>query len=242
MLCGDIAFTYQLFHLSEPMKNPVTVFVCDNDEDLRDGIRFMLQGKGFTVATYGSGPDLLQAVDAMTEPVRGVFVLDVHMEQAMDGPEVHAQLRSRGLGPKNPIIFLSGHGTIRIATDAVKLGALDFIEKPHADVRVVELLQRALTLEEQWQRNARRSDFLRDMWESLTPQQRLVATKAASGTVQRVIASDLSIGARMVEVHLSQAKEKLGVDTLAQLAATLTEMRECGIDCGQGGVSTEATN
>lgn len=216
------------------MRNPVTIFVCDDEEGVREGICYMLKQKGFTVAPYGSGPELLQAIDTMAAPVRGVFVLDVNME-LMRGPEVHAQLRSRGLGNKNPIIFLTGKGTIRLAADAVKLGALDFIEKDeHADSRLVELLHQALALEDQWQHKARRSDFLREMWESLSPQQRRVVIEAASGKPQRVIALDLSIGVRMVEDHLSRARDKLGLDSVKQLGATLLEMREAGIDCGEG--------
>ncbi len=183
------------------MRNAATIFVCDDEEDVRDGICYMLQQKGFTVATYGSGPDLLQAVDSMTKPVRGVFVLDVDMAP-MRGPEVHAQLINRGLGTRNPVIFLSGKGSIRLAADAVKIGALDFIEKQHSDDRLVELLHQALALEEQWQHRARRCAFLREMWESLTPQQRRVAIGAANGKPQKVIAADLSIGGSMVEKHL----------------------------------------
>ena len=224
------------------MRTTPTIFVCDDDEELRIALHFMLKGKGFTVATYGSGPELLEAVDAMDKPVRGVFVLDVDMAP-MRGPEVHAQLRARGFGDKNPIAFLTGKGSIRLAADAVKLGALDFIEKDEqANSRLVDLLHQALALEEQWQHKARRNAFLREMWESLTPQQRRVARKAASGTVQRVIAEEMNIGVRMVEVHLDKAKSKLGVDVIPQLTATLIEIREAGIDTSEVADSAAAND
>jgi len=140
-----------------------TVFLCDDDPDVRGALAFLLKQHGFSVSAHASGPDLLAAVDAQPAPVRGVFVLDVRMEP-LSGPEVHEQLLARGLRQRNPVIFLSGHGDIPLAVAAMARGALDFVEKPYADSALVAQLQRALTLEEEWQGAARRCDFLRYMW------------------------------------------------------------------------------
>jgi two-component system response regulator DctR len=204
------------------------IYLCDDEPEVLKSLSFLLRQHGFTVNAYGSGPDLLAAVDAAHKPLRGVFLLDQKMDP-MDGHAVHENLRNRGLGKRNPVIFLTGTGTVTKAVAEVQKGALDYLEKPPADDKLVALLHHAVELEAQWQASARRVDFLGDLWKDVSPRQREVAIKVAAGDTNKVIAADMGIGERMVEEHRRQAMEKLGVDAAATLAITISEMRACGV-------------
>jgi two-component system response regulator DctR len=147
----------------------------------------------------------------------------------MPGPAVHEKLRELGFAARNPVIFLSGHGDIPAAVTAMAKGALNFVEKPATDDKLIEVLQEALIKEEEWQAKARRSEFLQLLWTSLAPQQRRVALLVGEGNLNKVVAGKLNVSDRMVEVHRSKVFEKLGVDSAAELATTIADMRACGI-------------
>lgn len=209
------------------MKSPrtlPTVYLCDDEPSVLDGLAFLLKQQGFLVSAHGSGPALLEAIQKIPTPLRGIFVLDLDMAP-MRGVELHDALRALGLGPKNPVIFLSGKGTLGIAVEEMKKGALDFVEKPHTVDKLVPLIHRALELEDQWQTAARRQVFLAELWHSLSQQQKRVALKKAAGDLNKVIAAALGISDRMVEEHLKKAMEKLGVESHAALATTINETR-----------------
>ena len=136
---------------------------------------------------------------------------------------------ARGLQARNPVLFLSGHGSIPTAMASVQRGAVDFLEKPYTDDSLIERLERAFALEEQWQAEARRREFLASLWDEVTPQQRRVALLVAAGDLNKVIAAKLEVSERMVEVHRARVFEKLGVDSSAGLATTLAQMRAMAI-------------
>ncbi len=205
-----------------------TVYLCDDDPAVRGALAFLLRQHGMEVSAHASGPELLAALDAMPAPVRGVFVLDLRMEP-MGGEEVHQALIARGLQARNPVLFLSGHGSIPTAMASVQRGAVDFLEKPYTDDSLIERLERAFALEEQWQAEARRREFLASLWDEVTPQQRRVALLVAAGDLNKVIAAKLEVSERMVEVHRARVFEKLGVDSSAGLATTLAQMRAMAI-------------
>lgn len=210
------------------MKPTATIYLCDDDADVRGGLSFLLREAGFGVRAFGSGAELLQAIDAEPQPLRAIFVLDLDMPP-MDGDVVHEQLIVRGYAKRNPVIFLSGRGTIPRAVQAVNKGALDFVEKPYTSGALLPLLHRAVDLEAELHQQARRCDFLQQMWDSLTPQQARVAVLVAEGNLNKGTASLLDISERMVEVHRARAFEKLGVDSPAELATTIAAMRSCGL-------------
>jgi two-component system response regulator DctR len=211
------------------MNSNQTIYLCDDDPGVREGLAYLLKKAGFKVSAHGSGPELLATIDAAPKPVRGLFVLDGRMEP-MSGAVVHEQLRSRGLEKRNPVIFLSGHGDIPAAVTAMEKGALSFVEKPHTEEKLLPLIHQALELEEKWQVAARRSDFLLSMWDSLTPRQRQIALHKAAGELNKVAGDKLGIGERMVEEHWVKVRDKLGVDTVAALATTIAELRASGVD------------
>lgn len=206
-----------------------TIFLCDDDEDVRGGLSFLLRHSGFDVRAFATGADLLEAIDQESSALRGVFVLDLDMPP-MDGDVVHDQLIQKGYARRCPIVFLSGRGTIARAVTAVNKGALDFLEKPYTSDSLLPLLEKAVALEAQWHTETKRADFLKYMWASLSVQQRKVALLVAAGDLNKSIAGKLDIVERTVEVHRSKAFEKLGVDSPAALATTIAAMKFNGID------------
>ena len=209
--------------------NPQTsIYICDNEKDVLEAIAFLLREAGFNVRAFASGAELLDAIEAEPKPLRAVFVLDLNMPP-MDGDVVHEQLIAQGFTRRSPVIFLSGRGTIARAVQAVNKGALDFVEKPHTSGALLPLLHRAVALEAELHQLAKRSEFLQDMWISLTPQQKKVALLVAEGHLNREIAEMMGIVVRMVEDHRAKAYEKLGVDTPAELATTIADMKRFGI-------------
>jgi two-component system response regulator DctR len=213
------------------MTPQATIFLCDDEEDVRGGLTFLLRQADFDVRAFGSGPALLEAIEAEPKPLRAIFVLDLDMPP-MDGDVVHDQLIALGYAQRSPVIFLSGRGTITRAVQAVNKGALDFVEKPYTNEALLPMLRRALELEVGLHNKAKRCEFLQSIWDSLTPQQTKVSILVAEGYLNKVIASNLEISERMVEVHRSKALEKLGVDSPAELATTIATMKGCGIAVG----------
>ncbi|CAM5780975.1 response regulator transcription factor [Rhizobacter fulvus] len=206
--------------------NP-TIFVVDDEPDVRHAVAFALRQLGHTVTTFADGPGALAAVDASLADLRAIFVLDVRMEP-LSGPALHDALIARGLRQRTPVLFLSGQGDIPAVVAAMSKGALDFIEKPHIE-KLVEKVASAVATEAEWFGASRRAAFQVALWDSLSPQQRRVALRVADGKLNKVIAHELRVSGRMVEEHRRRVYDKLGVDSAAGLATTLTEMRGGGL-------------
>ena len=210
------------------MKQAVTIYLCDDEEDVRGGLSFLLRQLDFEVRAFEGGREMLAAIQAQAKPLRAIFVLDLH-NPPMDGDAIHDELIAQGFSRRNPVIFLSGHGTIPRAVAAMGKGALGFIEKPHTNEALVPLLQKAVELEAEWNLQANRVDYLESLWQSLSGQQKKVALLVADGDPNKVIADKLGIVERTVEVHRSKVLEKLGVDSAAALATTIATMKANGI-------------
>ena len=210
------------------MKQAVTIYLCDDEEDVRGGLSFLLRQLDFEVRAFEGGREMLAAIQAQAKPLRAIFVLDLH-NPPMDGDAIHDELIAQGFSRRNPVIFLSGHGTIPRAVAAMGKGALGFIEKPHTNEALVPLLQKAVELEAEWNLQANRVDNLESLWQSLSGQQKKVALLVADGDPNKVIADKLGIVERTVEVHRSKVFEKLGVDTAATHATSIASMKANGI-------------
>jgi two-component system response regulator DctR len=198
------------------METAPAVHLVDDEAPVRDALAFLFRMHGLATRSYASGPELLAALDAAG--LRGCIVLDVRMEP-MSGLQLHDELVARGV--TLPVLFLSGHGDIPMAVDALKKGAFDFVEKPFSDAALVERVQRALRLEA-LQREARGDD--EDgaaRLASLTEREREVMHRVAAGKLNKVIADELAIAVRTVEVHRARVFAKLGVRSAAEVATLL---------------------
>lgn len=199
------------------------VYLVDDEMVVRDALAFLLRSRGLVVQAFANAPDLLKELteqQSRKQAVRGVFLVDVRMEP-MSGLLLHEALISMGI--KNPLIFLSGHGDIPMVVEALKKGAFDFLEKPCSDNSLVDRVEKALSVEAAMQDEARRHTEVQARLDSLTDREREVMTRVAAGKLNKVIADELHIAVRTVEVHRARVFSKLSVRSAAELATVLAQ-------------------
>ena len=189
------------------MANKQTVFIIDDDEGIRDGLEMLLESMGQESRSFASGHDFLVAYEAN---MTGCLILDIRMPK-MSGLEVQRKLKQ--LNCLIPIIFITGHGDIPMAVEAMRLGAIDFIRKPFKEQDLIDRINEALKIDEKII-NEHNSKSKVD---SLSAREYEVFERVADGSMNKVIAADLGISERTVEVHRSHVMEKLKVRTLAEL-------------------------
>jgi two-component system response regulator DctR len=194
------------------------VYLVDDEAVVRDALAFLLGSRGLLVYGFGSGPALLAHLAESTPPVRGVFVLDVRMEP-MSGLQLHEELLTLKL--HNPVLFLSGHGDIPMVVESLKKGAFDFLEKPYSDNTLVDRIEQALAVERAMLLDDARVAENQARLQSLSEREREVMARVAAGKLNKVIADELHIAIRTVEVHRARVFSKLGVRSAAELATWL---------------------
>lgn len=197
--------------------NTGTVHLVDDDPGVRDALAFLLRSRGLAVRAFDGGPALLEMLD-LEGPPQGVFLLDVRMEP-MTGTRLHDELLARGL--KNPVLFLTGHGDIPMVVEALKKGAFDFLEKPYSDNALADRLEQALAVDAAMQAEGAQSAERDARLASLTEREHEVMTRVAAGKLNKVIADELNVSVRTVEVHRARVFAKLGVRSAAEVATLL---------------------
>ncbi|MCV2369912.1 response regulator transcription factor [Roseateles oligotrophus] len=197
------------------------IFLVDDDPAVRDALAFLLGSRGLRVASFDGGPALLAALDALA-PVGppGVFLLDVRMEP-MTGTRLHDELLARGL--RNPVLFLTGHGDIPMVVEALKKGAFDFLEKPYSDNALADRLEQALAVDAAMRIVGAHADERMARMASLTEREREVMGRVATGKLNKVIADELNVSVRTIEVHRARVFAKLGVRSAAEVATLLAQ-------------------
>ncbi|CAM3684221.1 response regulator transcription factor [Roseateles saccharophilus] len=193
------------------------VHLVDDDPGVRDALAFLLRSRGLVVRAFDGGPALLAALD-MEGPPKGVFLLDVRMEP-MSGTRLHDELLARRL--KNPVLFLTGHGDIPMVVEALKKGAFDFLEKPYSDNALADRIEQALAVDAAMQAEGAQAAERSARLASLTEREREVMTRVAAGKLNKVIADELNVSVRTVEVHRARVFAKLGVRSAAEVATLL---------------------
>jgi FixJ family two-component response regulator len=188
-----------------------TVFVVDDDEGIREGLGLLLETVGQSYELYSSAIEFLDAYDASKG---GCLVLDIRMPR-MSGLDLQEKLNEQG--SLLPIIFITGHGDIQMAVEAMRRGALDFIRKPFREQDLLDRINEALAFDAGKRKNMAERQQLLDKVAALSEREREVFHRVAAGEMNKVIAQDLGISVRTVEVHRSRVMERLGVRTLAQL-------------------------
>lgn len=194
-----------------------TVWLADDEEPVRDALAFLLGSRGLEVHAHADGAALLAALAAQARP-RGVILLDIRMEP-MSGLRVHDVLVERGL--RNPVLFLSGHGDIPMAVEALKKGAFDFMEKPCSDNALVDRIGQALAVEAAMNASDAEAAERHARLGSLTEREHEVMLRVAAGKLNKVIADELHVAVRTVEVHRARVYAKLGVRSAAEVATLL---------------------
>jgi two-component system response regulator DctR len=205
--------------LSKPRAVESTVvYLVDDDPVVRDALSFLLGSRGLGVLSFDGGPAFLAHLDASSSALRGVCLLDVRMEP-MSGLQLHEELIARGV--RNPVLFLSGHGDIPMVVEALKRGAFDFLEKPYSDNTLVDRIVQALAVEAAMQVQDAKAQEHQARLNSLSDREREVMQRVAAGKLNKVIADELHVAVRTVEVHRARVFAKLGVKSAAELAGWL---------------------
>jgi len=196
--------------------SPGTVHLVDDEEPVRDAIAFLLGSRGLEVHCYASGPEFLEK--AQPGSLRGAVLLDVRMEP-MSGLLVHDALTARGV--RNPVLFLTGHGDIPMAVEALKNGAFDFLEKPYSDNALADRIEQAIAVDAAMHTHDARAAERAARLASLTEREHEVMQRVAAGKLNKVIADELHVSVRTVEVHRARVYAKLGVRSAAEVATLL---------------------
>ena len=199
------------------------VHVVDDDESARDALAFLLEAADFEVVSHASARALL---DALPLDGAGCVITDMRMPD-MNGLELVRELNARG--SRAPIIMITGHGDIPLAVEAMRAGVADFIEKPFGEARILDALNRALEAGPS-PASAQASDetaVVRQRLETLSERERQVLDGVVDGHPNKVIARDLGISPRTVEIYRAKLMAKMHADNLAALVRmTLSSRRD----------------
>jgi two-component system response regulator FixJ len=195
--------------MAEPTVVP-TVFIVDDDDAVRDSLRLLLETEGYRTEDFASARAFLDAYDAGRP---GCLVADVRMPD-MNGLELQEAVVERRLGV--PVIIVTGHADVPMAVRAMKAGAIDFIEKPFADTAILDAVRRALAAGTAPGDAALAADATARV-AALTPRERDVLGHLVQGRPNKIIAFELGISPRTVEIHRARVMEKMRADSLPHL-------------------------
>lgn len=187
------------------------IYLVDDDIAVTDACRFLLESLGYKVKVWHHGADFLAQAN-LYQP--GVLLLDIRMP-VLDGTQVYTQMRQ--LNSTLAVIFLTAHGEVPQAVEQMKLGAVDFLQKPVATAPLITALQQGLVQSEQ--QVTRRQVQLR--YDSLTPREQMIAQWVMQGLINRDIADVACVSVRTVEVHRAKVMEKMAANSLAELVSML---------------------
>ena len=192
------------------MSESLLIHLVDDDEAVRRSAAFMLKTAGFRVHSYDSGVALLKEARTLES---GCILLDVRMPD-MNGLEVQLALREAGC--LLPVIIMTGHGDVPMAVQAMKAGAIEFLEKPFDEAALFAALDHGRKQLQQSAAATLRSDQARDRLNILTPREREVLLGLVRGLPNKTIAFDLGISPRTVEIHRANLMDKLEVRSLSE--------------------------
>jgi len=188
-----------------------TVFIVDDDAAVRDSLCLLLKTVGLEAKAFESGNAFLEAYDPSWA---GCILLDIRMP-GISGMEVQKRLIE--LGCSLPILFVTGHGDVSMAVQAMHLGASDFIEKPYHDQDLLDRLHQALARQQEQQDQSAKKQAAQKRFDTLTPREAEVMGYVVKGAANKVIALDLDVSQRTVEIHRARVMEKMGARSLAKL-------------------------
>lgn len=196
--------------------SPALAHIVDDDEAIRDALTWLFQSRGVATAAWPSGEAFL---DAWRADLAGCLVLDIRME-GLSGLQVFDRLLEKG--SRLPTIFLTGHGDVPLAVAALKKGAYDFLEKPFDDNELVDRVIAALAFDAGQRADQNREATLASRLAQLTAREKQVMDRILAGKMNKVIADELDIAMRTVEVHRARIFEKMAVKSAVELAQLLS--------------------
>lgn len=197
-----------------------TAYVVDDDASIRALWRWLMESNGIGVQTFATAAQFIEAYRGH-EP--GCLILDLRLP-GMSGLELQQYLHDEGI--TIPIVFITGYGDVSTAVRAIKGGAVDFIQKPFSCKAVLAVIQKALQRDaEARERQGKRTEFAARL-AHLTAREREVMNRVIAGKANKIIASELAISVKTVEVHRARVMEKSGVPSVAELVQLMMQQRE----------------
>jgi two-component system response regulator FixJ len=188
-----------------------TVLVADDDEAVRDSLKILLEAAGYRVRTFASGSEFLASARPMGE---ACLVIDVRMP-GLGGLEVQERLQAEGA--VLPVVVITGHGDVPLAVRAMKAGAVDFVEKPFTETVILEAVERAFEIGRRRPGTGMAAAEAEARIAELTGREREVLDRLVAGKPNKVIAYELSISPRTVEIHRARVMEKTRAKSLSEL-------------------------
>ena len=190
--------------------NPL-VYLVDDDEAVRDALGMLFKSIGIEHEAFGSALDFLQHYDTRRQ---SCLVADIRMP-GLSGLELQQRLNEQR--SEIPIIFITGHGDVPMAVTAMKSGAVDFLQKPFRDQDLIDRIQKALDRDGEARKGRAEREEIRARLTLLTPREREVMERVARGQANKVIAMDLGVSQRTVELHRARVMKKLRLRSVAEL-------------------------
>src|SRR5450755_2249413 len=190
---------------------PNKVYVIDDDEAMRDSLHFLLDSAGFEVTLFATAQQFLDALPALSF---GCLVSDVRMP-GIDGIELLKRLKAAHSA--FPIVVMTGHGDVPLAVEAMKLGAVDFLEKPFEDDRLIGMIEAALRQAEPAAKSEAVTHDIAARIATLSPRERQVMDGLVAGLSNKLIARDYDISPRTIEVYRANVMTKMQANSLSEL-------------------------
>ena len=195
------------------------VFIVDDEEAVRDSIGLLLRSVNIRSRVFN---DARAFLDSYRPEEPGCLVLDIRMPR-MSGMELQQELNRRGWGI--PLIFMTGHGDVPMAVEAMRAGAVDFLQKPFKDDELIRRVQKALEQDARLREQLSSREQIRARFESLTPREREIAERLTAGDANKAVAIDLGLSERTVELHRAHVMQKMAARGLAQLVQMMVQLR-----------------
>jgi two-component system response regulator FixJ len=193
------------------MPGEAVIHVIDDDDAVRDSLSFLLRAAGMTVTTYESATAF---ADGLANVAGGCIVTDIRMP-GLSGVDLLKRLNQDSI--RLPVIVITGHGDVPLAVEAMKLGAVDFLEKPFDDDHLLAAIRSALDRHGDDDKRAEREVAFRERLESLSAREQQVLDGLLAGHPNKTIAYDLGISARTVEVYRANVMTKMKAGSLSEL-------------------------
>ena len=193
------------------MEVAACVHIVEDDDAVRDSLQMMLDSIGRATKTLDSADSFLSAYH---QDMAGCIILDIRMP-GMNGMELQRKLND--INSILPIIFVTGHGDVPMAVEAMQQGAVDFVQKPYREQELLDKISQAMELDEQNRSSLQQRQVIMQKMQSLTPREKDVMQLMVEGKANKVIAIDLDISQRTVEIHRARVMEKLDANSLAHL-------------------------
>ena len=199
-----------------------TVFIVDDDEPVRDSLKMLMRSVGLSAETFSGAAEFLEAYD----PDRsGCLVLDIRMP-GMSGMELQEKLNE--IHAILPIIFITGHGDVPMAVKAIQYGAADFIQKPFRDQDLLDRINKAIEQDASNRAQLLETRDIEERLSNLTPREKEVLELIVDGRPNKVIAADLEVSQRTVEIHRARVMDKMRASSLAHLVRMVMRLRNPG--------------